>query len=804
MKKIYFITLAIVALLTSCSQSVDDTKVLVPTPGKDVNFSLNISNNATRTLYGDETLNENGEKAWVVNWADFDFVSIYGKDCSASRNQAVYYVSPHVEDEQHLNYADSLIITGKYGVQWGESATSDFYSVYPAKDNAFSIVNGKVTAQATVRTVQTNAFKSTNVDGVKIWKGQPYVIDDNNKVATMPDALMYAYTPNATNESIVNLRYVPISTVLNFTLKGWDSTLDLADPTVFVSEITLTAPNGTKIAGDCTLTFDDSGKPIVAAAANATNTITIKPTAGDNEFLPLDRGDWAQFNVFIIPSEVNADQYNLANGDWTITLKTASGHGTHTYTLKPNNGGNAVIKSGQIHKLSVPTVNVISTFSYDPAKWIESIPRNVYLSELSLPGAWYATDTDYQGDLGFGTPNADGIDTGLAKLYNAGVRAFNIDTRLNLALGKTLSDVPNTGTKWFTLALASLPYEYKDTEADITNGNLTLTCAGQEEISRRGAVPVGISKITMDFKTAMISLGKLAESKPNEFIEVIVTISQKPKTDNYLTADFILGTVNPKMNMKAITNVLNDAEVKKYLYQEEITENTTVGDVLGKVVVKLNMNTTDAKFSTYGAANAPILISEASMASANTGYVKGDIVDADGQFSSMQQRAMYWTGKSYTVGKNTLQYYYHQAQATTGTPSMDQRKAAIKSIVQATHDNNADHNIFYQIGIGGTDQTTVANTLGSYLLGAVKAKCGNPDANGNITNYNWKVSDSETIELSPSPLGAVLMNHVTTNSNSISLIKHIIDMNGKFELLKDEDKPKWPGAEEEGDETEGM
>lgn len=794
MKKIYFITLAIVALLTSCSQSVDDTKVLVPTPGKDVNFSLNISNNATRTLYGDETVNENGEKAWVVTWADFDFVSIYGKDCSASRNQAVYYVTPHVEDEQHLNYADSLVITGEYGVQWGESATSDFYSVYPAKDNAFSIVNGKVTAQATVRTEQTNAFKSTNVNGVKIWKGQPYVIDKDNKVATMPDALMYAYTPNATNESIVNLRYVPISTVLNFTLKGWDSTLDLADPTVFVSEITLTAPNGTKIAGDCTLTFDDSGKPTVAAAANATNTITIKPTAGDNEFLPLDRGDWAEFNVFIIPSEVDANQHDLAKGDWTITLKTASGHGTHTYTLKPN-GGNAVLKSGQIHKLSVPTVNVISTFSYDPAKWIESIPRNVYLSELSMPGAWYATDSGYQGEIGIGTNNADGIDTGLVTLYNAGVRAFNIDCRLTGKPGVAIKDY---GYNHHT-ALVVWKYYTANDNMDYINGDdptLILACAGTEiSPSVESTVTpsnAAIQSIGLTVKDALISLGKLAEKHPNEFIEVILTVSQKPKSEGRsYDAQNRYGTVAPKLMLHAISNTLNDATVKQYLYQEEITGNTTVGDVLGKVVVKLNMNTTDAKFSTYGAVKAPMLISEASMASGGEGYTYSeDIVDADGQFSSMQQRAIYWADNSYTVGENTLKYYYHQAQATSGTPSMEQRKAAIKSIVQATHNNNADHNIFYQIGIGGTDQTKVANTLGEYVYAALQAK---------LNSGTW-----EGLKLEPSPLGAVLMNYVTTNQYSKDLTKGIIDMNGKFELLKDEDKPKWPGAEGEGDETEGM
>lgn len=788
MKKIYFITLAIVALLTSCSQSVDDTKVLVPTPGKDVNFSLNISNNATRTLYGDETLNENGEKAWVVNWADFDFVSIYGKDCSASRNQAVYYVTPHVEDEQHLNYADSLVITGKYGVQWGESATSDFYSVYPAKDNAFSIVNGKVTAQATVRTVQTNAFKSTNVDGVKIWKGQPYVIDDNNKVATMPDALMYAYTPNATNESIVNLRYVPISTVLNFTLKGWDSTLDLEDPTVFVSEITLTAPNGTKIAGDCTLTFDDSGKPIVAAAANATNTITIKPTAGDNEFLPLDRGDWAEFNVFIIPSEVDANQHDLAKGDWTITLKTASGHGTHTYTLKPN-GGNAVLKSGQIHKLSVPTVNVISTFSYDPAKWIESIPRNVYLSELSMPGAWYATTNDYQSIYPKQADGTTDVATGLKTLYNAGIRAFHIDTRLTLREGLKMENYSNTESTW-----AGKIYTVKDDISYITKQDgedepkLILACAGLEEDGGDFGDSGDNSSIAYAprLKDAIITIGKLIETKKKEFCEVIISVSQKPKSRNRSAIGIgnnrIFGTVNPNLMLAAITNLLNDPEVSKYIYSGPVTENTTVNDVLGKIVIKVNLNTTADKFKEYNTGAANMLVSEASLA-AESDWIKGDIVK--GTFNVMVTRPMYWSNDY----NSNLQYVYHQAQATSGSPSMEQRKAAIKSIMQAIH-NNADHNIFYQIGIGGTDQTTVANTLGEYVYAALQAKL----------NYGtW-----EGLELEPSPLGAVLMNYATTNQYSKDLIKAIIDMNGKFELLKDEDKPKWPGAEEEGDETEGM
>ena len=150
--------------------------------------------------------------------------------------------------------------------------------------------------------------------------------------------------------------------------------------------------------------------------------------------------------------------------------------------------------------------------------------------------------------------------------------------------------------------------------------------------------------------------------KKNEFVEVILTVSQKPKTQSSYT----YGTVNPKMVLTAIAQTLNDPDVIDYLYGgidgEAITPNTTVNDVRGKLVVKVNVNTSGTNIISYGI-KAPMLVSEGSMATSaleDGEYIKGDIIE--GVFDIMNDPDMYWSNHYPSVNKNVapMKYYYHQ------------------------------------------------------------------------------------------------------------------------------------------------
>ena len=173
------------------------------------------------------------------------------------------------------------------------------------------------------------------------------------------------------------------------------------------------------------------------------------------------------------------------------------------------------------------------------------------------------------------------------------------------------------------------------------------------------------------------------------------------------------------------------------------------------------------------------------MASDNIGYITGDI--NAGSFIDMNAPAMYWSNSYNAAG---MTYYYHQAQATTGIPTVGQRKTAIQQILSESYNiyHGNTHDAMFQLGIGGwtsdnpTGKTDLASQLNPYVYGIVNAMLTGAEFEG------------ETYK--PAPVGAVLMNFATSTENKTSeLIKAIIDLNGKYFLNRDVTKPAWPNDE---------
>ena len=736
---IFFAGTALMA--ASCTETQDN---VIPTPGKDVNFSANLDGNKTRTVYGTET--EAGD-AIKVNWVEGDKIKVYGTTCSQGRQLAEYSVNTAGATGQ--NYATSLDKTGDAGVQWGNEATSDFYAVYPSSNNGkdFTITSGtdgSVTISASIRRDQKNIFKLEN----NKWVSSPYGTDDN--VLSMPDAIMYASTKGVKNGEKVDLNFKPFSTVLKFNIGGYKIDAGVEDPTLHISEVTITAPDGVLISGDFNMTIASDGTMTVVPSSNASNQINLYPTQKGGAYAPIKEGQDMEFSVFVMPQ----DGLNI-NENWTITIYTDGGN--FTKRLKPTKGNNADLIVGQIHKLNIAGTTLKRDPKFDPSKWITQIPRNVYLSELSIPGAWYCVNSDYQAT------------TTLAKQYNAGVRAFNIDCRLS---NTTLSD---------------------DT-------NRRLVCAGSERMGWLGANYYN-GDLVLD---KLLELAALLPKDSNntaienmEFIEVILTIAEKPLTRSSSSNTY--GTIDPAIVIPEIAKMLSENATKLHLYTKEINSETTVKDVLGKMIVKVNANAEASKFITYTPAlNA--LISEASMVSEDK-YLTGDVTL--GKFTEYQKSNLYW-GATPT----DLTYFYHQAQRTTdddtnvdGVPKFSEREVAIDNIIkQSTEIYKTNKNRgWFQLGIGGykrnstgafsddANQLAAATRLNPYVLSLINKKLNSED------------------KLAPSPVGIVLMNYCTgteAQGNGQALVNAILQMNGKFYLNRDPNGKEWPkgiGGTENGD-----
>lgn len=753
-KSVIFIA-GLALILGACAEK-EITKA-VPAPGQEVRFSGNLGNNPeTRTAYGEET--GTGIK---VNWKNGDKVLVYGTNCLSGRDQAEYKVTNADADGNEVlqNFANSLDRTGDYGVQWGMdgSAKCDFYSVYPSVNNGHNTTitpasdGSGVTVRAHIRPSQFCVFNANS--NATAYSGVPF--NEKYTDGTMPDAFMYAVTPNQDNGTeVVNLRYKPFSTVLKFHFEGFTTSLELTSPYIYLQKVILTAPDGVTVAGNFDVTIGEDGKVVTShpvADSEASNVIEVNTILPGGSYVRLGKNMPIDFSIFTIPQ----DGLSLSD-TWNVVMQTNAGN--FRYKLKPstssshNTGKNSNLVAGQIHKLNIPKLTVTQDITLNPADWMTQIPRNVYLSELSLPGSWYSVLEEYQGT---------GVN--IATQYAAGVRAFNLDCRLTYESTNRLN---TSGT-----------------------GNLRLVCTGTDGNSTFGHDK---GDLVLD---KMKEIGALIANNSEEYVVVVLTVAEKPLTRSAI-GTYVYGTTAPQEVLNAIATMLADPSLKSYIYDKPITPNTTVYDVLGKIIVKVNTNTSN--FLADGAdgytsiPNAMVSLASMAGGAGYTGYT--DITT--GVFNSMQTSTIYNSKTD-----SGLTFYYHQAQktyASGSTPNLGERHDAIDDITaqsRTIYDKNL-HNAWFQIGIGGynanddTDKLTIASDLNSYLLTKVQKKLLSEEG------------------LAPSPVGIVLMNYCTgneSNGNGAALVKAILEMNTMFRLNRDPAKPEWPdqGNVEGGGESGG-
>ena len=749
MKKIFLVAIGIVCLMASCSKDSTTELQTNPMVGQEVQFSPNQDLNLqTRTVYGDKDVTNN---LYPIYWVNGDKVLVYGSTCAVK--QAEYAVSVDLVNQ---NWADALNKTGAAGVQWGESTTSNFLAIYPS---SAATITSDTEATATIRSTQNNVFEPVySTDGKTIvgWKGHPFASKAVEK--TMVDGIMYARTEGARSDldtdgdetvGEVDLRFKPFTTVLKFKLKGVD-VQNNDNATVYVQSITVTSPNGSPIAGEFDLAVSGSGKDATATAeaGNTTsNTITLNTILAGGSYIPLTENVPIEFDVFTLPLP-NQTISNL----WTV--KVATNYGEFTYKLTPNTSNNA-LAAGKVHHITIPLLKVLGTAAWDPTKWMTQVPQDVYLSELSVPGTWYTNDSGYQAT------------TDLATLYNAGIRAFNIDCRVTKREDSN-DGILNSDAEW--------------SDADDYPSRAYLACSGTETNFGIGGFAIGLTDGAY-VSDVVQDIVNLAKQHTDEYVVIVFTFAEKPKTVKTIS-DNAYGSVRPDYITEQLNTILNTSGIKEYIYTG-VNKDTTIKQVLksGKnVIVKINHSNVDFATSTSPAFSMPkgVMASFASMA--KSGWIQTGVTDIVSglttstspyyaYYSKMQEYDIY-NGKT----ANGMKYYYHQAQQTSSdetqgatpsaVPTLGNRKDAIDDIIAKSTEiyDASTHDAWFQIAIGGSidgDNPAGVAPLVTYLQNKIEAK----------------------MESDPSPVGIVLMNHATTTG--ADLVKDIIEMNGKFYLKRE-------------------
>lgn len=706
----YLLGLSLLALVACNQENMPERPT--PTPGAEVKFGASLNKtDVTRTIYGEENNN-----AFPIYWVDGDKVLVTSPQCLNGRNTAQYKVSVATATQ---NYATSLNKTGAVGVQWGQDDTADFYSVYPA-DKA-----------SVIGTIFSLTMPNVQRDQVQL--------DNKKAYADMNACFMGAVSKEVPNGDEVNLTYTPLSTAIRFTLRGPSAGVGQTNSEVTISKVVLKADK--PIAGDFTVDMS-TPEPTVKLGSNTYNEITLYAYyASTGGYLTLKVGEQVELNAFVIPYEGLA-----VNDNWKLEVTTAEGV---VYTTSLKGTGDGKLMPGKIHRFlgQLPSLPA-PTNEWDPSNWMVNIPRNVYLSEISIPGSWNSLNKDYQyaagGSSELNVNSVKAQEAAIADQYKAGVRAFHIDTRWKAPFGLPVTDL------------------------SVANGADTWNKSG-----------IGAYKG-----------GKVMQNDNITFETVLNCITSKVKSDEYMMVFCTFAQNSYEKTEGGWMKAISDACAKdpNVIEASKISANTVVGDVLGKVIVIVNCAKDPQTIQNLLPTGSKCLFTYTPLELDKTQYTNPDF--------------LYYTGAIANCADASLNMFSAQAQimaspmdATKGytvsgrgyAPAWEERRKKTENILKWSLDNfqkeNYAHRDWLYNGLGGylctsdgdeinTSYKEVANELNRWIDGKIKLMAAIPT--GDQTRYY--------------PVGLVLMNYVTDDVYGKPVLLDILSLNNKFRKAYDPNK----------------
>lgn len=614
MKKInYIYSFAAVFLLLAASCKDDD--LVKPDyekyNGNEVCFTASVDGKAvTRTYFGNSSEIENGNTVYPLYWSSDDRIVVASPMGESGRNSAVYDIQvPDNYATDPATFAAGINLATQVnpaGVQWSESnEKGQFYAIYPYQaetrrrpeslgtllkyHNTISLPSGNNGASATALAL---VEKDQRIWAPPTTKAKPLVEgSDGPNVINMHGSnhanTMWAMTTNVEKGKTVNLRFKPLSTCLMMTFtNGQPQVSPQNQKDAMIEQIQICAPKGTNIAGVMNIQFPD---------INTTNTIDQIPNGGDatctlvkgatyEKSNELCQADTITIHPWILATTTDADGNvtELPNGihptlkpgeqllveafllpteewqitsDWTVRVQL---NGRTFERPLVGAGQNLTLKKGQIHEIDYPGFFVDYEWNYNAQSWMKDIPDDTYLTQLTLPGTWYSYSQNLDNPEPYQYTNWN-----LIKQLDEGVRAFELSTRTGSPSGAT--DYWNEG--W-------LGSRYNDVFLSGTGSN-----------NADGYYVRGTS-----VTSAIETIANRLKNYPTEMAVIVI---------NYETG----GNAGQKSGAKeawlhcleqCINNV--NAETQGMIYgwgtnnTEKVDANTTLGDVRGRIVLKVNMN----------------------------------------------------------------------------------------------------------------------------------------------------------------------------------------------------------------------
>lgn len=709
--KKYFVVPLLALLACSCQDKEEWTASTQLATGEEVKFGASLGE-GTRTIYGDETAT-----GFPIYWKNGDKVIISSPDCgnNGGVGNATYKVS--VDDNDPKNYATSIDKTGEVGLRWGDNATGSFYSIYPASAN---LASDNKTVTLTMPAQQDNGFEIEN--GVKKFQ------------ANMDACFMYAATENVASGQMVNLNYKPLSTAIRFTLQG-----PLNEEEVTINYVRLFAPTGTYISGtydvDLSTVDETTGLPVVKLKeGTGRNYITMNIADDNNTYLTLKQNETMEMNMFLMlekPITIVSAEGDKLSEKWYFEVGLSSGN---VYRKELKGSGEATLVPGKIHRFSEPLPAFANIGGWDPANWMVNLQRNVYLSEISIPGAWYSMHNEYQLE-------SNTIDA----LYAKGVRAFHLDTRWRAKdFLHLLTSVEDLGV------VDDDNHSFEPTNLGIDGKYLTMDAPSFDSV--------------LDDIVGKLIDEETGEVKNDEYMVVICTFAQGSGNYEYDSGKLWCDKISEICNL--------DKYKDKIKLATELDQNSTVADALGRVIVIVNT------FQEYTINNSKCFFMDIPIEQEGSVFTSGNYYKEPLKYNNQMSSGI-------TVyGTHAQRTNYDSDGSTTTTddgyvPTILQRKAMINEILDWSADNyrsggNNEHDIWMYLGLGGY----IRNTIGGDDYSTVR-----DELNTLIGDRLENMYSNETFY----PIGIVLMNDIAGSNTSAGygIAQRILEMNNLYRKAYD-------------------
>lgn len=740
MKSKYFLAGFLAMLFAGCQTDILEEEPVIPAvTGEEITFgsSLTVTEIDTKTIYADEpTEGDDGESYYKVSWEDGDQISIYCLQ-SSSTKIVKYKIKPNDTD---ATKSDAVLKVNEEeaGLQWGTEETHHFSAFYPG-DRILASVQGKLRAQIPVEQTPVSWKKEKNTAGGTTYTG----------IANTDYAFMWAYnTHNKSDGSDVALVFKPWVTILDVEINGPAN----EGEAIKMSSVQIRSLSNETLNGEFLIDFNpvednESNYPTYEEYGNPNATRSqisiqlyaneIKSEDGQTEtfddFITLRHNDKIVVRFYLLPKDVNYDTSGEGRSDLQVRV-TPFNSAALTRTLNAQSGTqHGGILAHMVNKVILPPVSNIG-----PNDWMSSLDPGIFITELSLPGSKMSYQTrDNGASVAYQTLTIE-------EQMDNGIRAFQIQTA-------------SENTHWSDYAAPE-------------DQHLRACVAGE-----RTNIP--FSDIVKDIADGL----KRAEGRghTNEYAFILLTASISACDDYGGTGIFVEHVLGEEAWMEAIKTDL--AAMASYddtyrLYTEEITPTTTIADVAGHIIIKVNYNNDNMANRLSDTDRIPAMFAQ---------WGVRDDIKLFTETNAYAVNAMRW-GTSRNADNGTLQWFYHEATNVgylDGSPgdngeTESEKKNNIEDMWRRSisyYESNDDHSMWFLNDLGGSYVSNGYSSGESQNGVDAWTKVVGPYA----TNLLQNRTEDAT-------LGIVLMNYADPNNDySGNLIQTIINNNFNFELRTD-------------------